>query len=459
MRTLPDLDAALWRTATFEGRPVRQALRDHDIGTVFRFLRTRGWSRAVLAAATGLAETRVRAICQGKQQVSSYEVLERIAAGLQIERGLLGLAYLDSPAIHPEPAGRLVLRHAPAARAEAMVGNPVAERGDATPVADDQGHTVREQLPALRRALDAHDVPEDEPTRSVEDLHRAVADVVRLRLESNYQRLASILPVLLPELHRALHLHIGQRRAVVGRLLAQSYRAADAIADKFGYHDLSARIIGLMATAALDSGDELTIAAASYVRAETFFVSEDFDTGRRMLTVAADRLMPGSSPAAAAAYGALHMRAAVLAARDSRPAAAYDHLAEAEHIAEQVPEAVYTGTVFGPASVRIHQLTLAVDLGDPDRALQVGDQWSPPASLPAERRSHFYIDLARAYAAAGKIEPTLASLHTAREIAPEHTREHPDVHHLLDTVLQGSTRRDPRLQEFAAWARASPPGR
>ncbi|MEJ3745556.1 helix-turn-helix domain-containing protein [Actinomycetes bacterium KLBMP 9797] len=85
-----------WTEGVFEGRPVRHLLAKHDIGAVFRFLKTRGWSRAAIAAATGLSETRVRAVAQGKQQIASYDVLARIAAGLNIERGLLGLAYLDN---------------------------------------------------------------------------------------------------------------------------------------------------------------------------------------------------------------------------------------------------------------------------------------------------------------------------------------------------------------------------
>jgi transcriptional regulator with XRE-family HTH domain len=81
---------------SFEDRPLRELLAVRDLGAVFRFLKTRGWSRAAIAAATGLTETRVRAVSQGKQQITSYEVLERIAIGLNIERGLLGLAYTDS---------------------------------------------------------------------------------------------------------------------------------------------------------------------------------------------------------------------------------------------------------------------------------------------------------------------------------------------------------------------------
>lgn len=75
-----------------------EILAARDIGAVFRFLKTRGFSRAAIAAATGLSETRVREIIQGRQRIRDYEVFERVASGLAIDRGLLGLSYATTPA-------------------------------------------------------------------------------------------------------------------------------------------------------------------------------------------------------------------------------------------------------------------------------------------------------------------------------------------------------------------------
>lgn len=87
-----DIDPRWWDTALFDGRPVSESLAERDVSSVLRFLRTRGFSRSRLAALTGLSETRVRQISQGRQRVTSYEVLERIADGLSIPRPRLGLA-------------------------------------------------------------------------------------------------------------------------------------------------------------------------------------------------------------------------------------------------------------------------------------------------------------------------------------------------------------------------------
>ncbi len=307
-------------------------------------------------------------------------------------------------------------------------------------------------LDALRSALDAHDLPPDGPVPSPAAMRHEVAHLVDLRLQSRYRELLTILPRVLPDLHRSFLAHIGQRRVHAALLLAQAYRAADAVADKLGCYDLSARIITLMGAVIRDSGDEIAIAVAAYVRAETFFANGDLSTGRLMLERAADRLMPDSEPRAAAAYGALHMRAAVLAARDRHLDRARDHLDEARTWASELADGVYDGTAFGPASVNIHDVALSVDGGDPHAAIRLARRWSPPATLPAERRSHFYIDLARAHWDAKAPDDALAALMTASQIAPQHICHHAQVHTLVTTALRSGPGRSSSTPQWHAFA-------
>ncbi|MEU4594941.1 MULTISPECIES: helix-turn-helix domain-containing protein [Micromonospora] len=87
-------DPDWWINEHFEGRSLAEVLRQRDISSLFRFLKSRGWSQAAVAAATGTTENQVRAVIQGRQRVTSYDVLERIAERLDIPRGLMGLAYV-----------------------------------------------------------------------------------------------------------------------------------------------------------------------------------------------------------------------------------------------------------------------------------------------------------------------------------------------------------------------------
>jgi transcriptional regulator with XRE-family HTH domain len=316
-----------------------------------------------------------------------------------------------------------------------LLDNPLPSWAVASPpspvATPDLAATIASQLPTLRQVLDACDMPDDGPTRSIGQLRDVVTAVVGHRLESNYGLLARELPALLSELMRARLSCSDSVRGEIAGLLVQAYRAADAVADKYGHYDLSARIIELMRQTAQETDDELVSAAVSYVRTEVFFANGKLDTGRRLLEHAASSMTPGRSASAAATYGALHMRAAVTAARARQPGLARDHLAEAEQAAQRAPEGVYLGTAFGPSSVRIHQVSLGVELGDVGAALTAARNWIPSPAIPAERRSHFYIDVARAHMQAGAHDNARAALFSAQSIAPEHTNSHPLVREMV----------------------------
>ncbi len=148
MLTLTQPNPAWWQSGMFEGRSMRQILRQRDMACLFRFLKNHGWSRAAIAAATGLSETRVRQICQGRQQVTSYEVFERVALGLRIDRGLLGLGYDDGPGEDPSTT----LPHDPSVEPD-FVGALAAMAVGSVPA-----HLARllpPELPAARDVLPA----------------------------------------------------------------------------------------------------------------------------------------------------------------------------------------------------------------------------------------------------------------------------------------------------------------
>jgi transcriptional regulator with XRE-family HTH domain len=160
----PPLDPAVWeRTET------RRALAARDLAAVFRLLRNAGTSQRTIAALTGLAPSEVYEIGRGRR-VMAYDVLCRIADGLGVPRGYLGLAY-DSEtaafvsATSPDAAQReqdldevgALLAHA-AEVAVGMQGGPAALRWAApheagTPIPQRVGARDVEQLEAITAAL------------------------------------------------------------------------------------------------------------------------------------------------------------------------------------------------------------------------------------------------------------------------------------------------------------------
>jgi transcriptional regulator with XRE-family HTH domain/tetratricopeptide (TPR) repeat protein len=320
------------------------------------------------------------------------------------------------------------------------------------------GHSldrVHGVVPLVRRALDAFDLPDDGPTRPLVEISADVARVNEHRLEARYGALAELLPDLLGELARAAQVaKEGPPQQQVALLRALALRAADGIAFKFGYLDLSGRLIDLMRQSAAQANDPLLVAAAEYVRTETFFASGDLSTaGRALVKVASELALSNlDDQHVAAAYGSLHMRAAVVAGRIGDLRAAKDHLREANEAAKRVPEGVYRGTAFGPQSIRIHELAVATELRDPV-GVERAATWHPSAELPAERRSHYYIELGSAQHDLGHHEEAYVCIEMARDAAPQHTREHPQVKGTLASLLQHRPGNS-RVVELAAWAGA-----
>lgn len=319
----------------------------------------------------------------------------------------------------------------------------------------------RDDLPViapLRRVLAAHDLLADGPVRALSVLEQAVDGLVEQRLEARYEQMTMVLPDLLSELLRARHSARLADHRRIAHLLTAAYRAADGLAFKYGYVDLSARLVDLMGATATEADDPLLLASVAYVRTETFFATGDLDTAMRALVLASDGIGPGAAAdvAGAATYGSLHMRAGVVAARAGLLDQANDHLAEARRVAIKVPESVYYGTAFGPSSVRIHDVAVAVELGDSPTAVERANNWQPPRELPAERRSHYYIDLAKAHLDIGRYDDAYGALRAARQIAPQHTRAHPRVRQSLARLARTSLGKNPDVVNYANWVRLTP---
>ncbi len=308
-------------------------------------------------------------------------------------------------------------------------------------------------VPLLQDIMDCYDLPPDltAAPRPLPELRHAVTTATQWRLASRYAELAGLLPGLIPELTAVATTSCGREREQAWGLLALTYRAADAIADKYGHRDMSARAVELTRWAAARSGDPLLEMMAAYVRAELFFVSPHASAGLRILDSAAGAPPPEGQISRLAMYGALHMRAAVLAARAGMPEEAADRLTEARAAASRIPDGIYYGTAFGPSSVRVHELAAAVEAGDTPRALRLAARWQPPHTLPAERRSHFYIEAARAQHWAGNSGQAIAALWQARRAAPQHTRCSPAAISTVQALIQARRRPPPPLLHLAAW--------
>ncbi|MBT2470207.1 helix-turn-helix transcriptional regulator [Streptomyces sp. ISL-66] len=312
---------------------------------------------------------------------------------------------------------------------------------------------VHAALPSISAVIAGYDVPLDPPTRPRAEVASAVEEATEWRLAAQYGRIATAAPALLTDALAHLHAASGAHRAAAARLVVAAARAADAVAYKVGAHDLSARLIDVMRWAAVQTEDPDIAAVTSYVHAETFFAARAHRAGQVTLERALDAGPGPGTTRAAALRGALHMRTAVVAARAGAPDAAHAHLREAGKFADHLKEGVYLGTAFGPSSVRIHRVAVAVSLGGDHigRALEMAGGWEPGEEIPAERRSGFYVEIGRAQLWAGRPDAAFESLKVARRLAPQHVREHPWAREDIETIRRIKRSDTASLSSFAEW--------
>lgn len=156
------VDPGWWEAALHDGRPLRDRLAERDITALFQFLRLHGWSKRAISMATGVSETRVRSISKGEQMVTSYEVLVRIADGLEIDRGLLGLGHtqgrpttatarMKDPSTAPSFVGSLAALAVGPAPGELVSLLPNPRPGDAVP-----GLVTEAHVQLVRDVRDQH---------------------------------------------------------------------------------------------------------------------------------------------------------------------------------------------------------------------------------------------------------------------------------------------------------------
>ncbi len=315
------------------------------------------------------------------------------------------------------------------------------------------GRRVHAALPAISATIAGYELTRESAGRPLRQLRSDTDAAVGLRLAAQYGLIAQQAPSLLGDALAHLHSTSGAHIEEAAGLVVAAARTADAVAYKFGAHDLSARLIDVMRWAAAHCEDPDLNASVAYVRAETFLAARAYPAGHLALEQALDVGPAPNTVRSTATLGALHMRTAVVAARAGSADAAYSHLNEARRLAQGLREGICLGTSFGPSSVRIHEVAVSVSLGRDHigRALDVARKWSPGPGIPAERRSGFWIEVARAHLWSGNPAEAFNCFQEARKHAPQHVREHPWAREDIGKIRRLKRAPAETLTSYAEW--------
>jgi hypothetical protein len=269
---------------------------------------------------------------------------------------------------------------------------------------------------------------------------------------SEYESLSDLLGTLIPELEYAVRKATGADRQRVCIAKAKAYHAAAGVLSKLGEIGAAWVAVDRSISAAEEADDPLLMAAGAFRLAIVFQNARRHDLATQAARTAVNalgRLVDAGEPEAVALRGALYLQLAVAAARTNHADEAYGYLAKAQEAASflGVDRNDYN-TEFGLTNVLLHEVHVAVELGDAGRALRVADR-ADTATLSPERQARLLIDVARAHAQRRQAGDLAAALRRAFEVAPEQVRTHQVVQELLTDALRSDYGNTPELRELA----------
>jgi hypothetical protein len=294
-------------------------------------------------------------------------------------------------------------------------------------------------VPALERALMECRIGDsfDSDLRALDELEEAVrGPLATARVQADDAGCIAVLPDLIVELQA----YGRDERAL--RLLVTACAGATYALRNVGQVALGWIAAERSAAAAAFVGDPILIAAAEFTRAHS---RRTVGRGMARAAQAADRMpdrLVDSDPRAQEVYGMLRLTAALAAQVRGDSAEVVAQAAEAARVAGLHGERADTWEYFGPANVGVWRTTLAVEAGEPAKALEYAAAVDM-ASLPWRgRRAALLLDTARAHHQMGRghSRQAVAALRQAERLASVRMRASPWARDLVEVMLSQTAR-------------------
>ncbi len=364
--------------------------------------RRRGLSQPELARMIGRSVAWVSQVERGVRKVDRMSVLETVANALDVPLAELAAEAPVVAAVSEEPPDARGLR------------------------------LVLSGAHALRAMLDGRRPPALSTLRSKA---RQAWDLTHAGRSTD---LTGLLLGLVPDLETAARALPESQRPEVFELMAAAYQACSASLAKLGEPEAAWIAADRAMAAGERAGNPMLVAAGAFRLVFVFLTARHYDQAEETARTAADALqsmVDHGDPQAMSLWGALTLQRAVTASRVNEPDTAYRYLEQARQIAARVGEGRNDyDTEFGPANVALHEIAVAVELGDAGRALRTAATVDT-IGLSPERRARMLIDVARAHAQRRQVQEAVAALRQAEDITPEQVRAHGLVRQIVSDLL------------------------
>lgn len=314
---------------------------------------------------------------------------------------------------------------------------------DIAPVTEEtRSHSVpnlREQLLSYRFVNPRYLPAQPDPV-SIATLRSAVGSVWDAYQRSRFPYVIADLQRLLPIAHATVTANTGAARADAQVQMAYLYQVAASILPKLGEQDL--------AMICADNGDRLVqesrdLAARVSVQrtiAHALHSNAQYDDALAVIdqAVTSVAIGRGRNPELLSAVGTIHLVGAMASARAGDRHTAHRHLDNARAAANHLGrDANYLWTAFGPTNVRIHEVSVAAELGDYQHASALGANVDV-SRMPTERQVRHHLEMARAHHNQRHHAEAVQLVLTAERIAPDQVHRHFLTHRLVHSWIRSS---------------------
>ncbi|MGH3870170.1 MAG: hypothetical protein ACRDSR_01430 [Pseudonocardiaceae bacterium] len=148
----------------------------------------------------------------------------------------------------------------------------------------------------------------------------------------------------------------------------------------------------------------------------------------------------------------LHLREAIAHARSGNADRAEEYVKTArELVACGIPGQPYYNIIATAANVEIHWVAVPIELADGTTAVSRAKQVQIPEDAEPSRMGHHWVDIARGWTLQGDRAKAIGALKQARQITPQQTKYHPQVHETVRILGETDRRATDSLAGFARW--------
>jgi hypothetical protein len=240
----------------------------------------------------------------------------------------------------------------------------------------------------------------------------ALAHLSQLRAGARYDEMAVVLPSILRDA-------AGYGRQYLARV---GYDVGDVL-KSLGYRDLALSAARVAVAGALDAEDPAWIGATRYFYTLALPMEAPKLSSKVATKALTDLQASAADPQARQMLGQLHLSASLASAVDQRPDDAAAHMAEASREARTLGDPDdgigFNLMCFGPTNIGLWRMTVAAELAEPGRVIEIARAVNPNYLRIADRHYAYWLNLGRALAYSRKTDrEALVAFINAERSAP-----------------------------------------